>query len=1055
MQIIFLIIPIIDCLKDNNKMRPIDKSFPNMKRLIRTIFVTAILLVSVTDASKANPVDLQTARNVAYNFLRSLSQQPIGDLTDITASTPWHEFYTFNFECGTAQQNEPKSGFIIVSADDCVIPILGYSLSNRFETKDIPDHILSWMQCYEDQIAWLRKHEMKESLLQSSSSDSCTQVREAWERLLTATSEPGRTNVLVGPLLSTTWDQGQYYNNLCPYGSGGRTYTGCVATAAAQIMKYWNHPTTGRGSHSYTYRSYGTLSANFGSTTYNWSDMPDSLTATSPSTAVNAVATLIYHVGVAVETSYGTNFSGAYMSNFGSISFPSVENALPTYFKYSPVLHSVFIGDYTIDEWISLLRTEIDNNRPILYSGSGPSSGHAFVCDGYNSATGHFHINWGWSGRCDDYFTIGALNPCPNSTNASNHTYNLYNSAIIGIQPQTCWDTTTVITISSDYSGHGSVYDSGTYYYGDTVSVRANANSGKRFVRWSDGYRFNPRQFVVTCESNSITAQFEALGGDTLSYCTSSTELESFGSSSTGSDKYWGIRLPSTTLTNGHDLREVQMYAVDAGTYTLNVYRGGTSSSNKVYTSNFTISSNDVNDWYSINLSTPVEVDGTQDIYITFYNNDVNYPAAMTYCSGNSDALLWGSYFNSISSSWDYSFMIRGIFGEYVCPVTSGDTISYCDDRSWQTTIGTGGSLYWGISFDTSCLVGHDSIEQVLLYVLYSGTYTMNIFSGNDTSPTTLLYTDTYIINDSLTYFSCILDSLLPIDHSQQLWVTFHSSGIPSPAIACNYVGDPHSNWVSTNGTSWSPLHVIAPTLPYSWMIKVVIHDSIDRDTCIGVGSIPYTTGFETTEHNECWNFVNGSCTNQWIIGSATNNTMGGSRALYISNNDGANNNYSISNAQSSVIAYRTIQFDTGRYSVSFDWKAYGEASFDYLRVALIPAAYILTSNTSWDTCSLLTGFITLDGNNLLNTHTAWTTHTTDVSIPTSGLYNIVFYWHNDDNMGYNPPAAIDNIIIQELIECITNSVDIYVSSCDTYTWNDSIYTISSIDSFTAINSQG
>ena len=1022
-----------------------------MKQLIRTTFVAAILMISATGASKATPVDLQTARNVAYNFLRSLSQQPIGDLTDITASTPWHEFYTFSLG-----ENE---GFILVSADDCVIPILGYSLESGFEAKNMAPNYREWLQDYEDQIAFCREHSSVASTLQTSSPDDKTPVQEAWDQLLMESTDPGPSNVIYGPLLSTTWDQSPYYNNLCPYdySENARTVTGCVATAMSQVMKYWNHPTTGYGSNSYTHSTYGTLSANFGTTTYNWSNMPNALTSSSSTTQMNAVATLMYHVGVAVNMDYGTGNRGSSAStvSYGSITRSSAENAYVTYFKYSPTLHSVYIEDYSQEAWRLLLQNEINNNRPIHYSGRDTSGGHSFVCDGYNSTNGYFHFNWGWGGYCDGYYAIGSLNPSPGGTGGnSTHSYNLKNCAIIGIRPNSGWSntSTTVVTTSSDPSSYSSTVGGGSYAFGDTVTVRATANSGKRFAGWADGGLFNPRQFIATGGSISITARFEALGGDTLSYCAGNRWLTSFGSSTSGNDKYWGVKFPASTLTPGRNLHQVHMYATAAGSYSLTVYLGGTSSSNVAYTQGFTVSSSDAESWYVINLFTPVIVDGTQDIYITFHNNDVNYPAALTYNSGNNDAMLWGSSFNSIASNCDYSFMIRCVFGERSGPASAGDTISYCADNTYQNCIGAGGSLYWGISFDSNSLSGRDYLERVLLYVNNTGTYTLNIYSGNDTAPDILLYTRSYTFTDSMVYRPCVLDSPLPIDHTQHLWVTFHNSGIPYPASACNYIGNPNSNWVSTNGTDWSPLHIVAPSLPYSWMIKCVT-TSTNSDTA---SAIPYFEDFEGSISN--WNYVN-SYVNRWVIGSATNNTTNGSNALYISNDGGNSNSYTITGASSLVKAYHTLHLEARDYIVSFDWKGYGAHLHDYMRAALVPASIDITSSSftnSWGTGTLLSGYIALDGNNQLNQQSVWTTQTTLVSIPVAGYYNLVFYWQNNNSGGSNPPAAVDNILI-DTVDSSPNAInssfveDFETSSNDMY-WsfiNSSPYNRWVIDSAT------
>ena len=260
-----------------------------------------------------------------------------------------------------------------------------------------------------------------------------------------------------------------------------------------------------------------------------------------------------------------------------------------------------------------------------------------------------------------------------------------------------------------------------------------------------------------------------------------------------------------------------------------------------------------------------------------------------------------------------------------------------------------------------------------------------------------------------------------------------------------------HSN---CDGVSWR--HAFANhNLPSTWMIKVVVADSIYSDTCNAVSSFPYSMGFETDESISCWNFFNGNNTNQWVIGQATNSSIGGSQALYISNNGGTSNAYT-NNAASTVMAYRTFQLDDTDYTVRFDWKAAGETNYDYLRAALIPLSVDFTSNTAWGYGQLPTEYIPLDGNSQLQGHSSWTTQTSTISIPSAGSYNLVFYWHNDNSVGNDPPAAIDNIIMEQAPICITDSIDIFVTACDSYTWHGSTYTSSTnTPSYTSTNAQG
>ena len=179
--------------------------------------------------------------------------------------------------------------------------------------------------------------------------------------------------------------------------------------------------------------------------------------------------------------------------------------------------------------------------------------------------------------------------------------------------------------------------------------------------------------------------------------------------------------------------------------------------------------------------------------------------------------------------------------------------------------------------------------------------------------------------------------------------------------------------------------------------------------------SMPYSCDFEQSGANG-WDLINGTQTNKWMVGSGASN--GDSNGLYISN-DNSTNTYDISST-SSVFASRTLYFDSvGEYAYSFDWRAAGESTFDYLRAALVPVSVELAAGNqgSWGTNTLPNGALALDGGNKLNQNGSWTTRTGTVNITTTGVYKFVFYWRNDYTTGTQPPAAIDNVTIS-LLSC-------------------------------------
>lgn len=391
-----------------------------MKKIISLfclLFATLIL--------NATAIDSQTALYVAMNFWKANGGDRTTEWTNITSLTTFSEFYIWSND----------NGFVIVSGDDCVVPILGYSLNNAFNPK-MPGHIDDYLEGLEQEIAYYKSLHL----------ESNGELHAVWGALINGSYVPQATTS-VSPLMSTTWDQSPRYNNLCPTIQGERTVTGCVATATAQIMKYWNWPTYGNGTHSYTHTSLGTLSADFGNTTYQWSTMPNSLTSSSNSNQILAVATLMYHIGIAIDMDYDISAnggSGATTHNYGgNTTYPCPENALINYFNYKNNIHSIQKTDVSDASWTNSIKAELDAGRPVLHSGRDTSGGHAFVCDGYDN-NNLFHINWGWGGWCDGFYALNSLNPQSGGIGGnSSYTFNLNRGIVVGIEPNKTLHTNT------------------------------------------------------------------------------------------------------------------------------------------------------------------------------------------------------------------------------------------------------------------------------------------------------------------------------------------------------------------------------------------------------------------------------------------------------------------------------------------------------------------------------------------------------------------------------------------------------------------------------------
>lgn len=210
------------------------------------------LLLMIAMPMMAERVSPETAQKVAQTFLNNNGAKA-DQLTDLSKIAGFPNLYIF-----TAEQ-----GFVVMAADDCVQPILGYSLTGNFVAENMPENAHSWLQSYSDEIQYAIDSKMKAS----------AETSKLWKDLFEGNSKAAKATIVVDALVQTQWDQDPLYNNFCPYISGEQTVTGCAATAMAQIMKYWEYPTHGTGSHSYNWNGQ-TLSANFETTTYDWVNMP-------------------------------------------------------------------------------------------------------------------------------------------------------------------------------------------------------------------------------------------------------------------------------------------------------------------------------------------------------------------------------------------------------------------------------------------------------------------------------------------------------------------------------------------------------------------------------------------------------------------------------------------------------------------------------------------------------------------------------------------------------------------------------------------------------------
>ena len=364
---------------------------------MKKIICSAFILMLGINIANAKPVLPASAKTVAENFYKQNAKIAVSTVT--LAYTQLSDaglpvFYVFNINA--------SDGFVIVTAEDAVKPILGYSTKNKFVIPENSTNIDYWL-----------KYRTKEiSSVISQNLVATVKTANEWAKYTGSNSSTAKLNnnssvqtAGVQPLVQTTWNQNGggsvQYNNLCPGGS----VTGCVATAMAQIMRYWSYPAQGMGSSSYNeqkstgdYENYGVLSANYGATTYNWASMP--LNASNAN-----VAQLMFQCGVSVNMDYSPSESGAWVITGDNP--VCAQHSYITYFGYDPnIIQGLYRSGFADADWIALIESDLNIGRPVQYVGDDPTQGgHTWVCDGYD-ANDNLHMNWGWGGSDDGYYTL-------------------------------------------------------------------------------------------------------------------------------------------------------------------------------------------------------------------------------------------------------------------------------------------------------------------------------------------------------------------------------------------------------------------------------------------------------------------------------------------------------------------------------------------------------------------------------------------------------------------------------------------------------------------------
>ena len=356
------------------------------------------------------------AREIAERFMRSHRTVTVRSPQALSLAATSHDLESTKKRAVNETQaawyiyNYGEKAFVIISGDDRMTDVLGYSFDNRFCTEDMPDNLKMWLKAY------------------SSLAESTVLTAEVNRQSHISTDTPSEVLPLLGDI---SYNQGEPYNRQCPTVDGQHCVTGCVATAMATIMRYYKYPAQGEGSKTYTAAQIGQeCSFNYDATLFNW----DNILSTYEEGAYNekqadAVATLMKACGVASKMDYSLNNSWAYYSE---ALLGLIENL-----KYNPYMIHATRANYSSSEWLQMIKESLADGYPIYYCGDDIDiGGHAFVLDGYDPQ-GLVHVDWGWGGYNNGYYELISLNPNLQGNNNASNGFSFSQSMLYGFKPAT------------------------------------------------------------------------------------------------------------------------------------------------------------------------------------------------------------------------------------------------------------------------------------------------------------------------------------------------------------------------------------------------------------------------------------------------------------------------------------------------------------------------------------------------------------------------------------------------------------------------------------------
>lgn len=337
-----------------------------------------VVLCMLAIHTVAAPIDVATARGRAAACIASRSSGWLSSPTPVSLSLDYVEplvtnadavaYYVFNADDGRA--------FVIVAGDDRAESILAYG-DGALDMTQLPCNVRCWLDLYREQMENLNLIAPRQAV------------------------RPSAVYPVVQPLLSCRWDQVNPYNRMCPVVNGSHCVTGCVPTAMAQVMYYWQYPDNAPALPAYTTGKMNISVPALPGEPLHWENMLDIYRYSNYSDEqADAVASLMRYCGQAVEVDYGPGSSASFIGH--------VVPAMLT-FGYNSAVTMLNRYNYGDSLWVEMMNEDLQGGRPILYFADNASGSisHAFVIDGCDGSK--YHINWGWGGTANGYFALDAF----------------------------------------------------------------------------------------------------------------------------------------------------------------------------------------------------------------------------------------------------------------------------------------------------------------------------------------------------------------------------------------------------------------------------------------------------------------------------------------------------------------------------------------------------------------------------------------------------------------------------------------------------------------------